>query len=144
MKTLAISHRRILVAVAAGALVAVAGIAWWLSRPDNTTDSGLPARTVQAGAVEVTLTPLTLDASGAVFQVELDTHTVPLDLDMAASARLRVDEVTADGASWDGQGPGGHHREGTLRFTTPIPAAANVELRITGLPTDATASWSAP
>jgi hypothetical protein len=144
MKTLAVSHWRILAVVAAVALVAVAGVAWWLSRPDDIAASGLSARTMQAGAVEVNLTPLTLDASGAVFEVTLDTHTVSLDLDMAASARLRVDEVTADGASWDGQDPGGHHREGTLRFTTSVPAGANVELRITGLLTDVIASWRAP
>jgi hypothetical protein len=62
----------------------------------------------------------------------------------ASSARLRVNDTTVDGASWDGPGPGGHHRDGTLRFTTPVPAGAAVELRITGLPADAIASWSAP
>jgi hypothetical protein len=141
MNTLTISRRRTLAVVA---VVALVGLAWWLSRADDTATSVLPARTVQAGDVEVILTPVTLDASGAVFRVELDTHTTPLDLDMAASARLRVnDTTTSDTASWDGQRPGGHHREGTLRFTTPVPAAATVELRITGLPADVTVSWSA-
>jgi hypothetical protein len=125
------------------ALVALAAIVWRLSRPDDTT-TGLPERTVQAGEVEISLTPLTLDASGAVFQVTLDTHSGALDLDLASSARLRVDDRAGDGATWDEQGPGGHHREGTLRFTTPVPAGANVELRITGLPADAIASWTAP
>jgi len=41
-------------------------------------------------------------------------------------------------------GPGGHHREGTLRFTTPVPAGANVELRLTGLPADVIGAWTAP
>ena len=75
-----------------------------------------------------------------MFRVTLDTHSVPLDLDMAASARLRINDTTADGASWDGTAPGGHHREGTLRFTTPVPTGATMELRITGLPVDAPAS----
>jgi len=145
MKVLTTFRRRILAVIAAVVLLAIAGLAGVLWRSDDTAaSSGLPTRTVQAGAVEVTLTPLTLDVSGAVFQIKLDTHTVPLDLDVAASARLRVNGITANGASWDGQGPGGHHREGTLRFTTPVPAAAAVELRITGLPADAIASWSAP
>ncbi len=142
MKTLTTSRWRTIAVVTTAALVVLAGIAWWVTRSDDA--SGLPVRSVQAGAVEVTLTPLTLDTSGAVFRVELDTHTVPLDLDMAASARLRVNDSTADGARWNGQGPGGHHREGTLRFIVPVPAGANVELRITGLPTDVIASWSAP
>ena len=139
MKTPSTFRRWILAVVAAIALVALAGLAYMLLRPD-TTASSLPARTVHAGAVEVTLTPLTLDASGAVFRVTLDTHSVPLDLDMAASARLRINDTTADGVSWDGTAPGGHHREGTLRFTTPVPTGATMELRITGLPVDAPAS----
>lgn len=144
MNTPTTSRGWILTVVAAIALVALAGIAYTLLRPDTTaTTSSPPARTVQAGAVEVTLTPLTLDTSGAVFRVTLDTHSVPLDLDMAASARLRINDTTANAASWDGSAPGGHHREGTLRFTTPVPTGATVELRITGLPVDAVASWTA-
>ena len=151
MKTPTTSHRWILAVAAAVALVALAVIGYMLTRPDTTTTApdtttapGLPERTVQAGAVEVSLTPLTLDTTGAVFRVVLDTHSVPLDLDMAASARLRVNNTTTDQASWDGSGPGGHHREGTLRFTTPVPTGATVELRITDLPVEATASWTAP
>jgi hypothetical protein len=144
MKPIATSRQTLAVAVAL-ATVALAAIAWWVMRPGNTDDTAvLAARTVQAGAVEVTMTPLALDASGAAFQVKLDTHSVELDLDMASSAHLRIDGSTVDGASWDGQGPGGHHREGTLRFATPVPTGANVELRIAGLPTDATGSWTAP
>ncbi|MFI9811874.1 hypothetical protein [Saccharothrix variisporea] len=43
---------------------------------------------------------------------------VGLDLDVAATARLR--------------------------FTTPVPAGAAVESRITGQPADAIATWTAP
>lgn len=132
------------IVVVALAVVALAAVAWWPPRPDDTTASGFTERTAQAGAVEVTMTPITLDASGAVFQLTLDTHTVPLDLDMATAAQLRVNDRVTDGAGWDGQGPGGHHREGTLRFSAPVPAGASVELRITGLPTDAIASWATP
>src|SRR5215207_654427 len=107
------TSRRTLAVVAVIALVALAAVAWWLSRPDDTTASGFTERTVQAGAVDVTMTPITMDASGAVFRLTLDTHTVPLDLDMSAAAQLRVNDRVTDGAGWDGQGPGGHHREGT-------------------------------
>lgn len=144
MRTFTISRRGVITVVMAVALVALGCIGWKLSMPDDSASDGLPTRTVRAGEVEAVLTPVTLDASEAVFRVVLDTHSVPLDMDMAASARLRVNDTTIVGASWDGKGPGGHHREGTLRFTTPVPAGAKVELRITGLPADANASWTAP
>jgi hypothetical protein len=143
MKTITTSRGTIAVIAVIG-LVVIAAVAWWLSRSDDTAASGLPARVVQAGAVEVTMTPLTLDASGAVFRIELDSHSVELDLDIAASAQLQINGSTAGGATWEGQGPGGHHREGTLRFTTPVPPSAGVELRITGLPTEPIGSWDAP
>ncbi|WP_340682759.1 hypothetical protein LCL61_29400 [Amycolatopsis coloradensis] len=126
------------------ALVVVGVVAWSLTRSDEAPAAGLGTRTVRAGEVEVTMTALTLDRSGAVFEIEFDTHTVDLGLDPAAAARLTVNGTSAGGAGWDGQGPGGHHREGTLRFSTPIPPAAAVELRITGLPQDATGTWIAP
>ncbi|MDX8056205.1 hypothetical protein SK571_43105 [Lentzea sp. BCCO 10_0798] len=132
------------VAVLVAAALAILGvIAWSLSRPDeNTPDLG--TRTVQAGDVEVTMTALALNGSGAVFKIVLDTHTVELDLDLAASAQLTVNGAVADGAVWEGQGPGGHHREGTLRFATPVPAGATADLRVIGLPQDVTGTWSAP
>lgn len=79
-----------------------------------------------------------------MFRVQLDTHSVPLDLDLASSAHLRVDATDGGRASWDGSAPGGHHREGTLAFTTPVTSGANVVLTITGLPADAVGSWTAP
>lgn len=139
-----LAARWVLVAVVTLALVAAGVLAWSRTGSDGPTQPVLATRTVQVGEVEVAMTPLTLDRSGAVFQVELDTHTIELDLDPAASARLSVDGRTVGGASWDGPGPGGHHRAGTLRFPAPVPAGASVELRITGLPGDAAASWTAP
>jgi len=134
------------VLLVAAVLVTLGATGWWIfgTATDQGSPPGLGTRTVQAGGVEVSMTALTLDRSGAVFAVTLDTHSVPLDLDLAGAARLRVNDSTVGDASWDGQGPGGHHREGQLRFTTPVPAGATVELRITGLPQDATGTWSAP
>ncbi|GAA3857434.1 hypothetical protein [Amycolatopsis tucumanensis] len=105
---------------------------------------GLGTRTVQAGSVEVRMTALALDRSGATFRMQFDTHSGSLDLDPAATAQLRVNGQPVAGATWDGAGPGGHHREGTLRFPDPVPAGAGVELRLTGLSQDVTSSWTAP
>lgn len=128
--------------VVAIALVVVGVVAWSLTR-SGPTPADLGTRTAQAGEVEVTMTALTLDRSGAAFKIQFDTHTVELGLD-PATAVVTVNGTQSGGAAWDGSGPGGHHREGTLRFTTPVPSGAAVELRITGLPQDATGTWTAP
>jgi predicted small integral membrane protein len=128
--------------VVAIALVVLGVVAWSLTR-SGSTPADLGTRTAQAGEVEVTMTALTLDRSGAVFKIMFDTHTVELGLD-PATAVMTVNGTQAAGAAWDGSGPGGHHREGTLRFTTPVPLGAAVELRITGLPQDAIGTWTAP
>ena len=142
----ATTRRRTTVLVALTALLVIGLIGWWTfqRRTDTATPPGLEAQTVQAGAVEVRMTPLSIDRSGAVFDLVLDTHTVSLDLDLAGAAQLRINSDLAGTPVWEGPGPGGHHREGILRFTTPIPPGAAVELRITGLPQDATATWTAP
>lgn len=128
--------------VVAIALVVLGVVAWSVTR-SGSTPADLGARTAQAGEVEVRMTALTLDRSGAVFKVVFDTHTVELGLD-PATAVMTVNGTQAGGAVWDGSGPGGHHREGTLRFTMPVPSGAAVELRITGLPQDAIGTWTAP
>ncbi|TMS00328.1 hypothetical protein [Nonomuraea basaltis] len=124
-------------------LLLVAAVIWWLAaRPSGAP----PARTstIQAGAVEVSVTPLVLDRSGARFKITLDTHTVPLDLDLPRAAILRIDARAMSQAIWNETAGGSHHREGTLAFADPVPPGAAVELRITGLPKDVTSVWTAP
>jgi len=137
-----------LVVLAATVVLAVvatlATLALLRTRGGDPEPAGLGSRTVKAGAVEVRMTALSLDASGARFRLVLDTHSVDLGLDLASAARLRVNGSLTAAGTWEGTKPGGQHREGTLRFTSAVPAGAAVELRITGLPTDATATWTAP
>ncbi len=81
--------------------------------------AALPTRTSSAGAVEVQVTPLNLrDASGNLeFRVVMDTHSVPLNYDLAQLATLRTDrgdEVAA--SAWSGPQGGGHHASGILSF----------------------------
>lgn len=141
MLTFLKSRRRLGLFVVA-ALVTMGATGWWIfgTAADEGSLPRLGTSTVEGGPVEVRMTALPLDGSGAAFRVELDTRTVSLDL---AAARLRLNSAPA-GATWDGQGPCGRHREGTLRFTTPVPTGATVELRITGLAQDATGTWNAP
>ena len=102
----------------------------------------LATRTVEAGAVTVKIDPTRLDAGGAEFDVSFDTHSVALDLDVAGSAALTVAGAPWAGATWSGDGPGGHHREGTLRFAPGGPAEGRAALSISGLPGPVTAAWT--
>lgn len=113
------------------------------STPGRTggTTSRLATRTVTAGAVDVKVRPVRLDASGAAFEVILDTHSVELGMDMAKVAGLEVGGTPWTGASWKGAGPGGHHREGTLSFSPAGPATGRAVLTIGGLPAPVEVSW---
>jgi hypothetical protein len=122
-------------------------VAWsdWRDRDSSTStpaSSGLPTRTVEAGAVTVKLEPRQMDASGAVFKISFDTHSVDLGFDVARQARLVVDGVTWPVAGWSGSGPGGHHRDGELRFTASGPASGTATLTISALPKPVRASWT--
>lgn len=136
---------RVWLALAAVVVVAVGGIvarrvteAVTPTRPASTT---LPTRTIAAGAVTIKVSPGQLDTDGAVFKVSFDTHSVNLDQDLARQARLTVGANTWPVAGWSGDGPGGHHRSGELRFNAAGPAAGTVTLAIDGLPEPVTATW---
>jgi hypothetical protein len=101
-----------------------------------------PRRTVQAGGVEVALQPLRIDASGAVLEVVLDTHVTELDMDLTAGAVLDVGGQPWPTLAWEGDGPGGHHREGRLRFDAAGPAAGTVTLRLRGFEAPVEATWT--
>lgn len=106
--------------------------------------TGLETRTVTVGEVEVTITPTRLGATGAEFDIAFDTHSVDLDLDIAQHATLSVDGQPWTGPTWDGAGPGGHHREGTLAFTATGNATGEAVLTIEGLDEPVTARWALP
>lgn len=111
------------------------------SSAESPTSSVLPTRNVESGSVEVTITPTRFDATGATFAITLDTHSVDLSVDLAASAALDVDGTAWTVAGWTGTGPGGHHREGELAFTAPGPPSGTATLRISGLPEPVEATW---
>ena len=76
-------------------------------------------------------------ATGAVFDVKLDTHSVDLDALDLANATLRNDRAeTLTAKPWTAP-QGGHHREGTLTFDGDASAflagAKWIELTIIGV-----------
>lgn len=106
--------------------------------------AGLDTRAVTVGEVEVTISPTRIDDTGASFAIAFDTHSLDLDLDIADTATLTIDGQAWTDPAWDGTGPGGHHREGTLTFTAAGPTGGDAVLTIEGLDQLATAQWALP
>jgi hypothetical protein len=96
--------------------------------------AGLDTQKNTERSVTVAVTPQSL-ADGAAswdFKIVLDTHSADLSDDLVKSAIL----IDTSGnrhapAAWEGAGPGGHHREGVLRFKPISPRPRSVELQIT-------------
>jgi hypothetical protein len=86
-----------------------------------------------AGGVTVTVTPTELGRSAKVwvFKVVLDSHSQDLSDDLAGISVLAWQGREAKPLGWEeGAGPGGHHREGMLKFSALEPPLDAVELRI--------------
>lgn len=133
------------IAVLVGVLVVLGALVLFSSDDDGPASGGpLLRRTVAAGDVTVTITPERVDDGGAEFEVVFDTHSVELDLDVARRARFTVGGIPWSGAVWTGDGPGGHHREGTLGFTAGGEPSGEAELVIDGIPGTVVATWHIP
>ena len=81
--------------------------------------------------VEVTPRNVARNAPTWEFKIVLDSHTQDLRDDLMKSATL----LDAGGVQyaptvWEGAGPGGHHREGVLKFKPVSPHPQAIELRI--------------
>jgi hypothetical protein len=84
-----------------------------------------------ANGVTIAVTPNLKAGMGPEFKVVMDTHSQDLSDDLLKNAVL-LDSAGNRYAPtvWDGAGPGGHHREGVLRFP-PLSATSLIELQIT-------------
>ena len=83
-----------------------------------------------ANGVTIAVTPQMKAVAVPEFKIVMDTHSQDLDDDFLKSAVL-LDSAGNRYApiAWDGAGPGGHHREGVLRFP-PLPTTSSMELQI--------------
>jgi hypothetical protein len=80
----------------------------------------------EQGAIAVEVSRPSFNAStGAVeFEVDLNTHSVDLVMDLAALSTLSTDNgISVGAASWDAP-RGGHHTSGTLSFSLPSDAGS--------------------
>lgn len=92
----------------------------------------LATQRVSQDGVAITVTPGDLaKAQVWSFKVVLDTHSQDLSDDLIAASTLVDDRGgEAKPIAWEGAGPGGHHREGTLTFARPKRMPGRIELRI--------------
>ena len=86
----------------------------------------------EGGNVKIIVTPKTLAVGEKPsFNIVFETHSVDLAFDVSQISSL-VDEKGKifNNSIWEGSGPGGHHREGTLTFNTVLSETKFVELII--------------
>ena len=95
----------------------------------------LAEQTRQANAVMIVVTPLNVSPSTSVWQFKtvLDTHVDDLNQDIAANVVLIGNDKQQQPLGWQGDPPGGHHREGILEFQSMTPRPRSIELRINGI-----------
>jgi hypothetical protein len=101
----------------------------------------LPTKTAEVNEITVEVSPRRVDDRGAVISVILDTHSGDLEIDLEQQSTLTVGGEAWPAVSYRGDGPGGHHREGTLRFDSGGPATGSVRLVIKGLGSTVKFSW---
>lgn len=78
--------------------------------------------------VEFQVTPISLNE----FEISMNTHSVDLDFDLIQIANLYDDIGNAyKPINWEGSAPGGHHREGILKFPLVNKNAKSIKLIIT-------------
>ena len=116
-------HRLISQTLALFALLAFAGGAFSVGN--------LPPQSSSQAGVTVKVTPRSLAGAEWEFEVVFDTHSQDLKDDLLKAAVLVADGgKPSSPTGWQGDGPGGHHREGILRFKPAAASPASVELRL--------------
>ena len=96
------------------------------------TAAGLETQTSSAYGVAVKVTPKNVANNTKTwdFVIVLDTHSADLGDDLVKSTALLSNGTRYAPIAWEGAPPGGHHREGTLRFSPVNPFPDKVELQI--------------
>lgn len=93
----------------------------------------LDAQKSSAAGVTVRVTPqqITPGAKTWNFNIALDTHSQELSDDFGKTTVLVDDRgVEHRPVAWEGQGPGGHHRSGVLKFSAGERLPTSLEMRM--------------
>ena len=114
--------------------------------PSGADDGGrqFTTKSETVGSVDVSATPTSISADGANFAVTLDTHSGDLSLDLIRASSLSVAGNDWPVAKVSGDGPGGHHREVTIRFAARGPRTGEMRLTIIGFDRPASFTWKLP
>lgn len=123
-------------------LLVVATAACTSGAGSASSSSSFPERTATAGAIDVKARPVTIDSTGAGFEVSFDSHAASFDADPTKAITLDVNGTRWPAQSWDGDPPAGHHRKGTIRFNASGPAAGSATLNIGDLPQPVQFTWT--
>ena len=134
-----LTHRTTVLMVA---LLVVASAACTSATETAASNSGYPERTATAGAIDIKARPLTVDSTGARVEVSFDSHAASFDAEPTQAITLDVNGIRWPAASWDGDPPAGHHRQGTIRFTASGPAAGTATLVVGDLPQPVLFTWT--
>ncbi len=121
---------------AAGRVALAALVAAILAGPAVALGGSLDRQVTRGNGVEVSVTPGPLAPGAEVweFEVTFNTHSGALDGDPAASSVLVDGQGNRHAAlEWQGSPPGGHHRNGVLRFRPLSPPVEIIELRVGGV-----------
>lgn len=127
-------------------LIGVAGLLFYVTRENSATPpanqaadqsavngKSLEAKINEEGSVKVKITPMDVSPVSSTwkFNIVLDTHSVELDYDLIKTVSL-FDERGKEykPVSWEGAGPGGHHRDGSLIFNAVTPPPKEIEIRV--------------
>lgn len=103
------------------------GIYTIYSLAGNSPKTNFQTLTSDENNVEFHVTPLAPNE----FQIAIDTHSVDLDFDLTKISTLH-DNFGKDyyPMEWEGSEPGGHHRNGILRFPKINANARSIKLII--------------
>ena len=134
-------NRRILLFVSVLAVVIILGVIFKNSKKQdsvsgNRRESSLlasPPVTSNEGGVEITVTPINISKSSSEwsFGVSLTTHSGDLLEDMVEVSKLSFDSgKILKPTNWEGSPPGGHHRNGVLRFIGGSEIVSSFTLKI--------------
>ncbi|MCB0192087.1 MAG: hypothetical protein KDJ65_09095 [Anaerolineae bacterium] len=129
----------VILLLAVSTVIAACGSATTATETENNPALAIPNFETKASsenAVTVEVTPLNLADGGASldFEIAFNTHSVDLAFDPAAISVLRDDQGREYPAiGWEGAGPGGHHRSGTLRFKVLDYATTSIEVVLKGV-----------
>jgi uncharacterized protein YxeA len=98
---------------------------------EKNANSILETKENNDGSVSVSVSPRSFNDSSWDFDITLTTHSDELNSDLVEVSELVDDkEKVYRPTSWEGSPPGGHHREGVLKFNPISPRPKFITLKI--------------